>query len=388
MTYPLAIFAPVIGAQSETFIRRHMQDLHSGRTVVIADSADKPLGGHWGIDSPHLVLNRVAPGRLKRGADAVARRLRIRRESNHTTAAVRRFLKRHGVRVAMGEFLAWSLSWLDVATRLDIPFFGHGHGFDISAQLRDPFWRTRYVRYRDAQGVITMSEHSRARLVDVGLDGRNVHVVPYGVDVPPARPRSRNDDGEIRCVVIGRMVAKKPPILNLDAFRRAAKACPNLHLDYVGAGELLPAAQQFVQAFDLGARVTLHGGQPSSVVRSLLRDADVFLLHSMTDPETGDEEGLPVAILEAMAHGLPVVSTRHAGIPEAVSEGETGFLVDEGDSKAMAERLLLLARDPDLRCRLGQAGWQVASERFTWQAERSALCKLLGLPEGSALAAR
>src|SRR5690606_29444154 len=129
----------------------------------------------------------------------------------------------------------------------------------------------------------------------------------------------------------------------------------------------------------LETRVTLHGGQPHAVVLGLMRECDIFLQHSRTDPVTGDEEGLPVAILEAMAHALPVVSTRHAGIPEAVIEGVNGLLVDEGDVDGMAQGLSTLARDAELRRRFGHAGWERARQQFTWELERTRLRSVLGL---------
>jgi glycosyltransferase involved in cell wall biosynthesis len=110
-----------------------------------------------------------------------------------------------------------------------------------------------------------------------------------------------------------------------------------------------------------------------------MRDADMFLQHSITDPATGDEEGLPVAVLEAMANALPVVATRHAGIPEAVLEGATGYLVDEGDTASMADRIVALARDADRRRNMGRAGWQRAGENFSREKERAALLNILGL---------
>jgi colanic acid/amylovoran biosynthesis glycosyltransferase len=141
----------------------------------------------------------------------------------------------------------------------------------------------------------------------------------------------------------------------------------------------LPAAQQFVRDHALEERVTLHGAQPHDMVKQLLHQADVFLQHSITDPKTGDEEGLPVAILEAMAQSVPVVATRHAGIPEAVHEGVTGYLVEEGDTQGMAERLAALANDPDRRWSLAEAAWQRVKQHFSWDRERAHLLKVLGL---------
>jgi glycosyltransferase involved in cell wall biosynthesis len=175
------------------------------------------------------------------------------------------------------------------------------------------------------------------------------------------------------------MVAKKAPMLTLEAFRRALLNNPRMRLDFVGEGDLLDEAIQFVHAHELNDKVKLHGGQPNSVVQEFMKNADIFLQHSRTDPVTGDEEGLPVAILEAMANGLPVVSTRHAGIPEAVVEGVTGYLVDEGDVEAMASHIVLLANNYELRAHFGRSGWQRAQRHFSWKNEKTQLFKVLGL---------
>jgi glycosyltransferase involved in cell wall biosynthesis len=100
-------------------------------------------------------------------------------------------------------------------------------------------------------------------------------------------------------------------------------------------------------------------------VQQYLGETDIFIQHSRVDPATGDEERLPVAILEAMAHSLPVVSTHHAGIPGAVVDGVTGYLVPEGDSVGMAERIVELARNSKRRVQMGEAGWMRAKESFS-----------------------
>ena len=379
MNHPLAVFAPFVGARSETFIRRHACDLLPGQTVVVTGEANGHYSGHWTVDGPLFALDKVpSPPLGRRIVSGIARRAGLNAPPHDVKSDVGQFLTRHGVSVALGEFLSWSLTWLRVAQRCGIPFFGHGHGFDVSAHLRLAKWREEYRCYNDSGGIITMSEFSRARLVELGIKPEKVHVIPYGVEVPSERPV--HDEREIiSCLAVGRMTSKKAPILLLDAFRRAASECPQLHLDYVGEGELFPAAQQFIQAFELEDRVTLHGGKSSSTVLDMMRHADLFVQHSVTDPETGDQEGLPVAILEAMANSLPVVSTRHAGIPEAVSHGTTGLLVEEGDTRSMSDCLLTLARNGTLRQSMGAAGWRVARERFTWERERADLRRILGV---------
>jgi colanic acid/amylovoran biosynthesis glycosyltransferase len=378
----LAIMAPHVGAASETFIRRHIEDLLPGRTVVVARYEADRSAGYWSIQSPSLVLNRLPAtfgSRLRR----VSRKFGLP-VAPYELAAARRFVRSHGVTAVMAEWLDLGLPWFEFARQLGLKFFVHAHGYDVSRRhLADPKWSREYLRYNHADGIISMSALGRERLIALGLQPNKVHAIPYGVDVPSTMP-SRVPGKAVRCIAVGRMVAKKAPILLLDAFRRAAERCPQLRLDYVGGGALYPAASQFVRAFGLENRVCLHGSQPSDRVKELLLGADVFLQHSVTDPETGDEEGLPVAILEAMAAGLPVVSTRHAGIPEAVVDGESGFLVAEGDLVGMAERIVRLAHDNALRVGLGHAGWRRAQEKFSWERERRGLLDILGFVSPSA----
>lgn len=373
----LAVIAPNLGAASETFIRRHMENLLPGQTAVIAGQDGPPYCGHWTVGEPKLITSRQV-SRYER----LVRRMMSRppfRMASYEDAVVARFLSRHQVRVMLLEFLDFGLPYLELARKLGIRCFGHAHGYDVSASwLEDPKWKTEYQRYCQAHGVVTPCEVNRQRLIKLGLDAGKVHVVPYGVEVPAA-PKQVIPNASIRCVAVGRMVGKKAPILLLDAFRRAAERVPGLTLDYVGAGILLVAAIHFVRSFSLSDRVTLHGTQPSAAVTKLMADADIFLQHSVVDPVNGDEEGMPVAILEAMAAGLPVVSTRHAGIPEAVIDGETGLLVDEGDSVAMSEAIQRLALDPQLRQTFGTRSWERASAEFSWPRERERLLQIMGL---------
>jgi colanic acid/amylovoran biosynthesis glycosyltransferase len=371
----LGIIAPKIGALSETFIRRHMEDLLPKNTVVVAFSSKPPDAGHWDVECPKLIFNRLSLA--ERGVGKIGQMLfpgylKFGRP-------VESFLREHNVNVILGEYLHCSVRWLPLAQKLGIPLFAHGHGADVSALLRQKKWQVEYLRYNQAAGVIVVNQVMRQRLIDLGLASKKIHIIPYGIDVP-SQPFTRLNQQEIvRCLAVGRMVPKKAPMLMLDAFRRASEIYPHLHLDYVGTGALFDSVQKFIRDWNLEHKVTLHGGQPNQVVQQLMKEADIFLQHSITDPESGDEEGLPVAILEAMAYSLPIISTYHAGIPEAVNHGETGLLVEEGNSKKMSEYLVTLLRDADLRDQMGQAAWQRAQSHFSWQVEAEQLRQLMGI---------
>jgi glycosyltransferase involved in cell wall biosynthesis len=354
---PLAVFVPELGARSETFIRRHVQSLLPGRTLVIGGRLSDRSARDWDTQGPLVDLGGVTDPKT-----------------------VQRWLREYGVQVCLGEYLDASLPWLSVAQELGLPFFAHAHGYDVSLRLREPQYQVEYLRYRNGAGVITMSEVSRRRLIDFGLPGERVHAIPYGVDVPE-RFTERERATPVRLLAVGRMVAKKAPVLTLDAFRRARDGGAAMRLDYVGSGPLLSSARHFVAALGLEDAIALLEGQTNKAVHTLMQAADIFVQHSVCDPDTGDEEGLPVSILEAMARGLPVVATRHAGIPEAVEDGVTGFLVEEGDSAGMARRIQQLACDHSLRIAMGRAAWECARTHFDWTLERQRLKSLLQLPD-------
>lgn len=378
MSKTLAIIAPNIGTLSETFIRRHMEQLLPKQTVVVAYTKDKPYAGNWDLDCPQLIINQ-----LNRNQNTLQKLYRkasnyLVSEQDRKLVITKQFIRKYQVKVIMGEYLDISLAWLPLAQALGIPFYAHAHGYDVSWSLQDQYWQQRYQELNQATGIIVMNKPSRKRLIELGIPSEKIHVIPYGINVP-SQPCQRQPKKIVKCLAVGRMTGKKAPILTLDAFRRACEHYPNLHLDYVGTGALLPAVRQYILAFNLADKVTLHLGQPNTVVHQLMQKADIFLQHSMTDFDTGDEEGLPVAILEAMGYALPIVSTNHTGIPEAVEEGNTGFLVEEGNSIAMAERIIHLAKDEKKRINFGHSGWKRAKEKFSWDRERKQLFEVMEL---------
>ena len=370
--YPLAVFAHNIGSQSHTYIWRHMNLLVPKRTVVVAETMNKLERQPWSVEGPQLILDQV---KFVDPLLIISRRINRPLARSVVKHLVRRFLKKNKVRVVLGEFMDRSLLASEVARELGIPFFVHAHGFDVSARLREPEWRLKYRTYGDAEGIITINEISRRRLIELGLNGERIHVIPCGVEIPHI-PTQRPVSDIVTCLAVGRMITKKAPILALDAFRRALESIPTLRLEMVGNGPLLPAVIQYVRAFGLEEHVTVHASQPPDVVQDLMKRADIFLQHSITDPDTGDEEGLPVAILEAMSHGLPVVSTIHGGIHEAVVDGVTGLLVEEGQNHEMSRNIIALASDAATRHAMGVAGRERARAQYSWEKERAELLSL------------
>jgi glycosyltransferase involved in cell wall biosynthesis len=365
MKQTLCIFDSQLGAP---FIDLHIKGILPGHTVAISRVGGHPLAPHFEPPCPTMYLDRWS---LRLSVRLLAR-LGLAME-RLLARAVERFLRTHGVSAVLGEYLDQFLDFVPIVERAGLPYVVQGHGVDVSASLRKPGMAERYQVYRSARAVLTRSEFHRRRLIELGFPAELVHVNPGGVLIPASLPR-REPKARKRVLAIGRMVTQKAPILLLEAFRFAAARDPDMRLDYVGAGPLYATAWQFIEARGLSGLVRLHGLAPESTKQRLLQECGVFAQHSAVDPETGDEEGLPSSIQEAMAHGLAVVSTRHAGIAEAVVEDETGLLVDEGDVEGMAEAFL---RIREVAAEFGAAGYRRAVALYSWQDENARLRRWL-----------
>ena len=378
----LLVITGTLGEPSETFVRRHVCDLRPGGTVCIARHRYAGPNG-WSADVPTLVLEEIAPLVPLGGAGMLTRTLGLARPGRLLrpahALAVAEFLRMHHVEIALGEFLDATLPFVRLLEDRHVPLVAHGHGSDVSLRLRRPWWRRAYGAYSRAEQVVTVSDVARRRLAaETVIPLKNIVVIPCGSPAQSNEVVRSGSPGEIHCLAVGRLVPKKDPLGMLAAFLRAsARVEQPMRLTIVGDGPLRRELEEAVRLSGAADRIRVLGACPHDEVERLLADCDIFLQHSRRDPTTGDEEGLPVAVLEAMSYGLAIVTTRHGGIPEAIEDGETGLLVDEGDYAAMASRIFELVRSPELRRDLGERARLRHAAAFSWEHERTQLGRLL-----------
>jgi colanic acid/amylovoran biosynthesis glycosyltransferase len=155
--------------------------------------------------------------------------------------------------------------------------------------------------------------------------------------------------------MVGRFVEKKGHLVGIDAFADAIAKGADAELAIIGSGPLEDQYRERIRHHGLSDRIELLGVLDADRVADVLRDSDVLLAPSQTAADGDRESGLIVA-KEASACGLPVLGTRHGGIPEIVDDGVTGFLVEERDVTALGEHLTRVLGDRELRRRLGTAG--------------------------------
>ena len=220
---------------------------------------------------------------------------------------------------------AWLCSRL---TQTPYSFTAHAHDLFIHQVMLE-------AKVREAAFVIAISDFNRRFLDGFGGGGETpVHVVRCGVE-PTAhsfRPREIPAEGPIRAVCVAGLREKKGHRILFEAMRD--RSLERLELDVVGDGEWRLALEREARSLGVAERVRFHGALPEPEVRTLLDRADLFVLPS-TIARDGQMEGLPVALIEALAAGLPAVSTRQSGIPELIRDGQTGLLAEPGDAESL-----------------------------------------------------
>ncbi len=177
-------------------------------------------------------------------------------------------------------------------------------------------------------------------------------------------------------VAVGRLIAKKGFADLLRTCWLLMERGQSFRCEIIGEGPLEQELREQITQLDLEGRVELPGAKPQHEIKELLAAATVFVMPSVVDPD-GGMDNLPTVIMEAMAAGLPVVSTSIGGIPEMVIQNETGFLVSPGDAAALAGAIEKMINDRLLARKLGQAGHERAQRLFSIEKNVRALCALL-----------
>ena len=369
MTLTLLVFAPTRRAATETFVRANLEGLPFRTTA------------YFGDELPLAAPARLAYGLAILASKALTRLGLLRLASLPGSLVAWSLIRRHRPDVLLAEFGFHAVRVMEASAWSGVPLVVHFRGSDASARGRLDLLAARYRRLMAlVAGVIVKSEPMRRTLLELGAPAHRLLVSPSGADArlfhgadPAAAPPC--------FLAVGRFVAKKGPLETLQAFARMRELLPPeereaARLVMVGDGPLLEPARQLVCKLGLVAVVQLPGLADRSRVVTLMRAARAFVQHSRVAPD-GDSEGSPVAVMEAQLCGMPVVATRHAGIPEVVQDGVSGLLVAEGDTEAMAQAMAQLARDPQLAARQGRAGHDRVAARFTVEHHLRAVSALI-----------
>ncbi len=238
------------------------------------------------------------------------------------------------------------------------------HGVDMSVQVRaNP---NKYADLFDSGDLfLPISDHWRECLIEMGADPRRTEVHHMGVEVDPQRFRLRERDRSrpLSLLSVGRLVEKKGIDDALYAFAELLRYQPSARYTIAGDGPLRGELEELTERLEIMDAVEFIGWVDNAQAIQLMQQSDILLAPSVT-ALNGDQEGIPVTIMEAMACGMLVVSTEHSGIPELIENGRNGLLVQEGDVMALGESLIYLCDNPHVWPDLSQAAFQTVSQDF------------------------
>ncbi|WP_431214303.1 glycosyltransferase family 4 protein [Puia sp. P3] len=280
---------------------------------------------------------------------------------------VRQFLERHGVELIHAHGTRAASNVMHVARQLKIPvvYTVHGWSFHSDQSFLVRNLRKMGERYLTSRSSLNISVSASNKQTGVeAIRGFRSQVINNGIDRNKFDPASVSGrlrqelgiaENEVLILFIARFTAHKQPLTLMKAFKDALPEMPDMRLVLVGDGDQKAEAQALLEQWGLGRKICLLPFRQD--VPEVLASADVYVLPSLW-------EGLPIGLLEAMAMGKAVVATNVDGTREVVRDGENGLMVGSGSVEQLAKALITIAKDGELRGRLGRCARETVRSKF------------------------
>jgi colanic acid/amylovoran biosynthesis glycosyltransferase len=239
------------------------------------------------------------------------------------------------------------------------------HAYELTRHINSRGTHIYDRLFRVGDIFLPISYRWKLKLEELGCPKEKIIVHRMGVDPNRFAYNDRRNifNGSIKILTVARLVEKKGIEYAIKAFAAAFRDSNNIEYLIAGDGPLRTELSSLTDSLGVRNHVHLLGWKSQNEIVELMNDAHIFLLPSITG-EDGDQEGLPVVLMEAMAQGIPIISTFHSGIPELVSDGVSGFLVPEKDISALSARLLEIVHNHELWSQFGKAGNSIIKKEF------------------------
>jgi colanic acid/amylovoran biosynthesis glycosyltransferase len=231
------------------------------------------------------------------------------------------------------------------------------HAYELTRLIQDQGEHVYDRLFNTGDLFMPISINWKLKLESMGCPANKIIVHRMGVNINQFQfiDRSTIVNGSIKILSVARLVEKKGIEYALRAFAQACSRDRNIEYIIAGDGPLRSELESLSRSLGIEDKVCFMGWKNQDEIAHLMRSVHIFLLPSVTS-EGGDQEGLPVVLMEAMAQGIPVISTHHSGIPELVDDGVSGFLVPERNVDQLSEKLRYLIDNPGLWRTFGKAG--------------------------------
>lgn len=297
--------------------------------------------------------------------------------SGREADAVLDILRESRVEVVHVFFGNVAVHWLSLLRRLPMPFVVSFHGADVTGAIASGGYRdAREEVFERAAGVACRSRALAERVAELGCPESKLRVLRTVVPEVDFVERRVPTDGAVRLVQASRLIAKKGLATSLRAFARLVEKWPGAELVIAGEGPMEAELRALAGELGVGERVRFAGFLSERDLGRLMRESHGFLHPS--EGVGGDIEGVPNAMLEAMASGLPVVATRHGGIPEVIEDGVNGVLVAERDDTELARGIERLLGDAELYASVARAGAETVRREFSVAGLERAAAEIYG----------
>lgn len=352
------------------------EGFYGAENVVAALTRDLQQRGHSVIlgvfENTHVSPNSVAAQFESRGLQ-VTRILCRRRFDPAGIKKIREIVRTQNIELVHSHgYKSDIYAWL-AARRAGLPLLATSHLWtrQTAAVRFYEFLDARVLRTFDA--AVAVSDRIAADLCHAHVPGQKIRIIDNGIDlhpfdsaVPVLKPELSVGD-RLLIGTVGRLVSQKGMPFFLQAAQHLLKQFSNLQFVLVGDGPERAKLEQMAKDLDLGTKVSFTGAR--SDMANVYASLNIFVLASIS-------EGLPMALLEAMASGVPVVATEVGAIPKVIVPGKNGMLVHPGDAAELAQAIACYVRDPVLRDRLSRNARRDVHERFSSQVMTENYCKL------------
>lgn len=256
---------------------------------------------------------------------------------------------------------------LKLKKKTKLPMITTFYGNDISQYPRNPYWRRLYIRLFDEGELFTVEGNfMKKSLIELGCDDQKIIVQHLGINIDeyPYKKRNVKNYDRIKILICASFREKKGIIYAIKAISKLSKLKKYIILNIIGDGELRTEIEILINKLNLSDCIKLLGIKNHKNTINEMYNSNIYLAPSVTAADGDTEGGAPVSLIEALATGLPAISTYHADIPEVLMDGKSGFLVPERDVDALAERLEYLINNTKLWGKMGCNGRKHVEQNY------------------------
>lgn len=365
MKLNLALISPNQGLYSETFIQNH-RFMDANIKYYYGDHLPTHLEGEGKLNPPFInhfkfhikeIIGKPSPPNLLLGR------------------AIVRSFKENKIHAVFAEYGPTGVAIAPYCEELQIPLIVNFHGYDASTySVLNKYKEAYKLLFRQASKIIVVSQVMKQKILELGCPDDKIAYIVYGPkdEFLQLEPQYT----EKAFLAVGRFVDKKAPYYTIMAMKKVIERYPEAKLYMAGDGPLLNACSNLINYMGMNQNIQLLGVQNHEQLQSYYTKVIGFVQHSIR-AMNGDMEGTPVAVLEASAMALPVVSTFHAGIPDIIIDEKTGLLVEEHDVDGMANKMLYLLDNRNKAIKMGQDGREYIKQNYSMRQHLESLNSII-----------